>query len=282
MSDWKKKENWNTMRTAILTAYPKLFTDIPYAPQLFFHAIRLAVEYGFSFEPSLFVEKMSLEIEARHKALNAALREQIDADTLVVELGAGLSPRRLEFTDTAYCELDYPPIADMKRRIYEKMGQAQRADDVFDVDLTDLQAVEEFSRHLKQRKYAKIVVLSEGLFWYLRRVHLRGLVSFFSEKWKGQHWVWLTADCPVAKKIHAPYRKIISDSSDKDPNERFVDYEDFRAFFESCGCSVMRRKLTEFLSPEAVYAGKFFSVSAGEVEKRMCEYTDIALIAPRR
>ena len=102
MSDWEKKENWNTMRTAILTAYPKLFTDIPYAPQLFFHAIRLAVGYGFSFEPSLFVEKMSLEIEARHKALNAALREQIDADTLVVELGAGLSPRRLEFTVKAY------------------------------------------------------------------------------------------------------------------------------------------------------------------------------------
>lgn len=282
MSDLGGKENWNTMRTAILTAYPKLFTDIPYAPQLFFYAIRLAVKYGFFFEPELFVEKMSLEIEARHKALNIALQEQIDADTLVVELGAGLSPRRMEFADTAYCELDYPPIADMKREIYAAMGQTRRAKDVFDVDLTDLQAVEQFLRHLKRRKFAKIVVLSEGLFWYLKRAHLRNLVGCFSEKWKGQDWVWLTADCPVAKEINAPYRKIISDSSDIGQDERFVDYGDFRAFFESCECSVLRRKLTDFLSPEAVYAGKFFSVSASEVEKRMCEYTDIALIEPRR
>lgn len=280
MNDQGNKEDRNTMRTAILTAYPKLFTDIPYAPQLFFHATQLAVEYGFTFEPSLFVEKMSIEIEARHKALNAALKEMVDEGAIVVELGAGLSPRRLEFIDTAYRELDYAPIADMKRKIYERMGLSCQMQDLCDVDLTQPHLVDDFLRGADWAQYTKVIVLAEGLFWYLKREHLDRLLAVFFKAWEGRRWAWLTADCPVVKKIQDPYRKIISDSSEKDPNERFVDYDDFRAFFEVRGCSVSRWELTEFISPEKIYAGKFFAVSQDEIAQRMCNYADIALITP--
>lgn len=282
MIDWAKKENWNTMRTAILTAYPKLFTDIPYAPQLFLHAIQLAVEYGFSFDPSLFVEKMSLEIEARHKALNVALKEQISANTIIMELGAGLSPRRLEFIDTSYLELDYEPIANMKRNIYKLMGFPQLTNDVYGIDLTDLQTVTELLDHINQNNYAKIVVLSEGLFWYLKRVHLHNLLAIFSKTWKQKTWIWLTADCPVTIKGHASYRKIISSSSNKDMHERFVDLDDFCAFFRKYGCSVSCYKITDLLSPQTLYSGKFFFTSMEKIKKRIYNYTNIALITPQQ
>lgn len=108
----------NIMRTAFLTAYPKIFTDIDYSVEIFSHMKDLAVNNGFSFQPNQFSNAMTLEIEARYKAINNYLNKIIDKDTLVIEIAAGLSPRRLQYKNYDYEELDLKPIIDIKKNIY--------------------------------------------------------------------------------------------------------------------------------------------------------------------
>ena len=113
---------YTTMRTAFLTAFPKIFTNIEFSIDIFSNMKELAIRNGFSFSPNLFSNEMSVEIEARHKALNRALDKYISKDVLVIEIAAGLSPRHLQYSDYNYYELDFNPIIDIKKNLYTTMG----------------------------------------------------------------------------------------------------------------------------------------------------------------
>ncbi len=71
------KDNCSIMRTAILTAFPKIFSDIEFANEIFSQALQLANFYNFSFQPEFFTAKMAVEIEARYKAVSNVLLHQI-------------------------------------------------------------------------------------------------------------------------------------------------------------------------------------------------------------
>ena len=104
-----------------LTAFPKVFTNIEYASEIFANMKELAMKEGFSFLPNLFNNEMAIEIEARHKAVSKTLLKNITNNTLVIEIAAGLSPRRLEFKEYDYLEVDFKPIMDVKRNIYKNI-----------------------------------------------------------------------------------------------------------------------------------------------------------------
>ena len=116
-----KEFDYTIMRTAILTSFPKIFTDIEFAGEIFHQALQLANFENFSFQPELFVAKMSVEIEARFKAVSKALTNQIKnaKDVLVIEIATGLSPRGLQFDKVDYIECDLKPIIDLKKRIFK-------------------------------------------------------------------------------------------------------------------------------------------------------------------
>lgn len=118
MSQKFTEQQNNIMRTAFLTAFPKIFTDIDYSMEIFSCMRKLVTEQGFTFQPEQFSNAMSLEIEARHKAVNRVLDQVIDKDTLVIELASGLSPRRLQYQNNDYAELDFAPITAIKKSIY--------------------------------------------------------------------------------------------------------------------------------------------------------------------
>lgn len=273
-----RESAFNTMRTAVLTAYPKIFTDIEYSSEIFFAAAKCATEYGFSFRPSLFVSKMAVEIEARHKAMNIALDRALNGGSLVIELGAGLSPRRAQYENADYIEIDHKQISEMKARIYEEIGLSELAGGLCAVDLKETDA---FSRALESAgasEHRNVIVLSEGLFWYLERRDILAVANALSVALRGVDWVWVSADCPTGDKRDASYRKVIVDSSKRGEAKPFVDFEEFRDFFVECGFSVERNKLTDFVMPKEIYSGKFFSVSERQVAQRMNNYTDIALL----
>lgn len=278
-AEQKHEALFRTMRTAFLTAYPKIFTDVEYASDIFFQSVRLAAEYGFSFQTSLFVADMAVEIEARHKALSAAVAAWTDKETLVIELAAGLSPRRAEFSGVDYVEFDHETIVEIKKSIYQKMGLADYASGLYAVDFTDKEAFAEILRTLGACNYKRVVVVSEGLFWYLKRSHVQGMVDVLSSVLQGVEWLWVTADCPTHAEIsEAEYRNVIANSSNCSPVEPFADFTDFADFFTGNGFALSAHRLKEFVAPDCIYAGKFFSVSPKEVEGRMVDYTDIALL----
>lgn len=268
----------NTMRTAVLTAYPRIFTDIDRAADVFFAAARRAVSYGFTFEPSLFVPNMAIELEARHKSLSRRLAALVDASTLVVELGAGLSTRRMEFPAVAYRELDFPTMVRFKADIYTDIGCETAAQDLVGVDLSAPGALASAIADWDLSPYRRIVVLSEGLFWYLKRKDIADMIRCFENAFAGTEWMWLTADCPVEERVDTEYRSVIADSSGRSPVEPFADYTDFAAFLHEHGFTVQRSKMTETVSPRELYAATFFSVDEAETRERMESYTDIALL----
>lgn len=279
MSEVKDEKTFNTMRTAVLTAYPKIFGDIDLASEIFFSAIKLAVDYGFSFRPSLFVADLAVEIEARHKAVNAALESVLTDKTLVIELGAGLSPRRAQFAHTDYIEVDHSPIVDMKSRVYRELGHTEFAKDLYAVDLTDVKTFRDFIEHTsKSRVFDRVIVLSEGLFWYLDKSRIHDICSVLNTVLDGADWMWLTADSPVDDKNYAEYRKVIVDSADRGEQKPFRSYAEMCAFFEECGLTSTRHRLADCVSPERIYSGKLFAAPDREIEERMNKYADIAIL----
>lgn len=268
-----------TMRTAVLTSYPKIFTDIPYASQIFFASLQLAVKYGFSFQPALFVAEMSIEIEARHKAINAVLHEVQTDNTLVIELGVGLSPRRCEFSNLEYIEVDYSTIVNMKKEIYMSINLPKYSAGLIASDLSDHKEFgKQLKRQIKSKPYDQVIVVSEGLFWYLKKDHIQGIISELKKLLNGIHWIWLTADCPVNEQQNATYKNVIADSSNKSPVEPFADYNAFHDFFTCNKFSVERHAMVSLVSPSRIYSGQFFSTSLDEVKRRMDTYTDIAIL----
>ena len=282
MQKEEKEQMYTTMRTAILTAYPKIFTDIEYAPEFFLQTTRLANDYGFSFQPELFVANMTVEIEARFKAVSKTLEKQLKNDrenTLVIELATGLSPRKLKFNDMAYYESDFSAIINLKKQLYSQMGHTDFNKNLFGVDLSNQKELYSFLIKIPNlKKYKKIIVISEGLFWYLNKEIISNMVRTFTSAFEGVNWLWISSDCPPKIKNETEYRNVISNSANVKSVKTFADSEDFHKFFNNLGYSVTQKSLTDLISPKKIYSGKFFSITEEDVKNRMESYTDIAII----
>lgn len=275
----KSDELTKTMRTAFLTAYPKIFTNIEYASDIFAKSIQLSSEHGFFFKPSLFVVDMAVEIEARYKALSSLLSERITDDCVVIDLASGLSPRRIAFEDVNYYESDLPPIVKIKKQVYNELNFSKFIAGVLSVDLADIDSFNCFLDSIPCiQKYKKIIFLSEGLFWYLKRNHVQQMINCVKNKFSKVGFEWITADCPVQHYVDIPYRNKIADSSDKSPVEPFSDYNDYYHFFTSNDFDILRYKLIEYISPEDIFSGKVLSITKSEIITRMNSYTDLAVI----
>ncbi len=269
---------FGAMRTAFLTAFPKIFTDIDYSQEIFYNMKGLAIDKGFSFAPNLFNNQMAIEIEARHKALNKALEQHITPNTLVIEIAAGMTPRHLQFKAYNYLEVDFAPVMDIKKNIYQKINQNTSLDNtVIGIDLADTKNLRAFLTDVAKAKQCdKIIILNEGLFWYLTKEQIAAMTTTICESLAGTDWIWITSDCPTEDKIVDDYRKVISDSA-KAKRGTFADYNDFSGFFKKLGLNNQRHKLSDFLTYQDLTSAKLFSIEEGESIRRINAYTDIAI-----
>ncbi len=277
------KEQQNTMRTAFLTAFPKIFTDIPYSNAIFSETIRLANKWNFSFEPEQFVANLAVELEARHKALSYTLREQVDkiGYCQVIELGAGLSSRRLEFKDIPYIEIDYPPMVEIKDKIYENLGLPAKPNELIGVDLTNISDLDFIVKSIGQFKQGKsVIIVSEGLFWYLSREDMLNLAKFVQKTLSVHGGLWITGDCPPKNDIYKDYeyRNVIAQSSSRQIDEPFSSFSDFENFFLSLGFNIDRSKLEQWVKTEEISSAGLFSLTPEKTLNRMKAYTDIAVL----
>ena len=176
------KDDNSVMRTAILTAFPKIFTDIEFSMEIFQQALQFASLYGFSFQPELFVAQMAVEIEARYKAVSGALLKQMRGGekTLVIEIAAGLSPRSLQFDNVAYVECDLKPIIELKKRIFKNLNHPKETENFYGVDLSKPKLLKNFLSKIPNiNSYEKVVVVSEGLFWYMQKADIEEMARVF-------------------------------------------------------------------------------------------------------
>jgi O-methyltransferase involved in polyketide biosynthesis len=275
-------EQYNTMRTAFLTAFPKIFTDIPFANKIFVETIRLACERGFSFQTEQFVAKLALELEARYKALNFILDKHIKTignNVIIIEIGAGLSPRKLEFNNFQFVEIDYPPMIEIKQKIYEMLGYPIRYDELIGADLThplDLKKIVQLVQKIKKGR--SILMISEGLFWYLSRNAVQNLVECIHNLLSSSGGLWITGDCPTKFEIphEDDYRSVIANSSKRQMNQPFSSFNDFEMFFNSIGFSVCQSQLEDWIKTKDLLSASIFSSSTDCTLNRLRTYTDVA------
>lgn len=280
MSDKYSEQQYGAMRTAFLTAYPKIFTDIDFSSEIFSAMKTLAMKKGFAFLPNHFSNEMSVEIEARHKALNFALEKFVSKDDLVIEIAAGLSPRHLQYKNLNYLELDFKPIMDIKREIYQSLSYGNLVNSLNDIDVTNIKELHDFlTKVLKHKNYHKVIILNEGLFWYLSKIEITNLTNELASSMCDFDWMWITADCPVIDKVDLDYRNTISNSA-KVKRKTFEDYEDFSNFFKDLGLSNKRYQLSDFVGYKNLSSAKFFSLDENQTMQRINTYTNIAILKP--
>lgn len=274
------ESQYATMRTAFLTAFPKIFTDIEYSTEIFSNMKDLAIKNNFSFLPNHFSNEMSVEIEARHKALNKVLDKYISNDALIIEIATGLSPRRLQYLDYDYYELDYEPVIDIKKEIYSTLGYGDFNNGLRGIDITDTVLLHNcLVEIINAKSYSKVIILNEGLFWYLNREQIKDIANEFCSMLLNRNWFWITSDCPTKEKSDAKYRNIISNSA-KVKRNTFSDYDDFKTFFLEAGLLSNKNKLSDFLSYQDLSSAKFLSYTESETLEKINSYTDIAVLLP--
>jgi len=278
------QKQYNIMRTSFLTAFPKVFTDIKYAANIFNEIVNLSFEKGFKFESELFVSNLAIEIEGRHKALNNILIKEISKckiKPVIIELGAGMSPRRLEFYDMDYFEVDYPPVIEIKKNIYTSFGFSKLNKNLIGMDITNNENFEMLLELIiNNYPERELIFLSEGLFWYVSMHDIKCIAENIKKASKKTNTIWITGDCPVQddKMKYLPYRNIISDSSKINTNKPFENDLEYIKIFNELGYSINSFTLTELVPLKKIKSVSFFGVSFEEARIRLNSYTNIAIL----
>jgi hypothetical protein len=193
-------------------------------------------------------------------------------------LASGLSPRKIEFAYFPFYEIDLPEIIEIKKEIYKDLDIT--CDGLICMDLCDSTILYDVLSEITEKNHGKdILIVSEGLFWYLKRKDIQGIVDVFKKFFCHTKWKWLTSDC-FAHEIYEPeYRNIIAKSSNKSSTEPFADFDDEFMFFSGNGFSLERYRITDLIDVRDVFSGRFFSIPENEVRTRVESYTDIACLS---
>lgn len=255
-----RPDNFNDiMPTAILTAYPKTLTDIPYAKEMMQY-----LSANIAIGSELIVDRLAPEIEARYKLMNRLLKEQEIGQ--ILEFAAGYSTRGLTFANDGYTyvELDLEEVSDNKKaalrsftpippNLHVVAGSALNPDDI--------------SKCEKHFDRQAVAVIHEGLLRYLnfeekKKVaeNARDILSYYGG-------VWITCDVTPRKFIAnqdknlAGFNTNLSNLTNRNNADwRFDDIDHVRSFLGKVGFDVevhdFNEVQDELLSPEKLGLNK--------------------------
>ncbi len=221
--------------TAIVTSYPRIFTDIPYEKEI------------YKWLESHCNEKVTLnkmlapEIEARYKLTNKLL-DKCNIKQ-VLELAAGYSSRGLIYAKKGYnyIELDLDNVSKNKKEILNFIeenipknlklisGNALRKEDY-----------EKLENYFKLNE--PIAVINEGLLRYLifdeKKIVAQNIYDLLSK----HGGVWITCDVTPKKFMYSQEKalpdfnkKLATITSRNNLNDRFEDVNHIKNFFENIG-----------------------------------------------
>ena len=252
--------------TAIVTSYPRIFTDIPYEKEIYEWLSNHCNE-------EVTLNKMlAPEIEARYKLTNKLLDNS--GIKQVLELAAGYSSRGLIYSQKRYnyVEMDLENVSQNKISIIQAIeknipeslnivsGNALRCDDYAKCD-------EYFE------KDKPVAVINEGLLRYLtfdeKRIVAENIYSFLKE----HDGVWITCDVTPKKfvqtqekalpKFNTNLNKITSRNN---LNDRFENIEHIKDFFGKIGFEVIEiHKFSEMTKD--LYSVKHYGIINTDIEQ---------------
>lgn len=233
--------------TAILTAYPRTFSDIPYSQEIFDELQR---QYD-KIDNSLIVERLAVELEARSKLLDKLLAET--GATQVLELAAGFSSRGLVFAnrpDTEYVELDLPDLAELKTRIISNVAHFPDNLHVLGGNALRSSDFDAASQYFDRDK--PVAVVNEGLLRYLTfdekaqvASNIRGLLEQLGGVWISGDGATKSFRDSQNKNVPGMNTTLMNTTKRNDVGNAFESQEHFRDFFGNLGFTVEFHSYTE-------------------------------------
>lgn len=221
--------------TAIVTSYPRIFTDIPYEKEIYNW-----LENHCNEEVTL-NKMLAPEIEARYKLINRLLDQYRIKQ--VLELAAGYSSRGLFYSKKGYnyVELDLENVVKNKNKILYSIEKniPKNLNIISGNALTndDFKRIESYFKNDEP-----IVVINEGLLRYLTFDEKRQVAQNIYDLLSKYDGIWITCDVTPKKFMNSQdkalpgfNKNLASITSRNNLNDRFEDENHIREFFGTVG-----------------------------------------------
>ncbi|MFA6146429.1 MAG: class I SAM-dependent methyltransferase [Patescibacteria group bacterium] len=263
------------IQTAILTAYPRIFTDIPLSKEIFDELERMRkTEGNEEISAELKVSKLAPELEARYKLVDRLLYQ--NNATQILEIAAGLSPRGVEWTKNPaieYVEVELPEMVRDKKKIFKALIKIPSNLHLEKGNALNLKDLRKSITHFKKDR--PIAVVNEGLLRYLNfdekaivAKNVRALLKIFGG-------VWITPDITLQKllqvqnKVTMPGKnqEIIQRTGRNIEQNSFKNEEEAEKFFNDFGFTVERHSLLEVM--DKLTSSQKLNISQEEVKKML-------------
>jgi O-methyltransferase involved in polyketide biosynthesis len=268
----------DVMPTAILTAYPRTFSDIPYSQEIFDEIHR---SYGV-IEDELMVTRIAVELEARSKLIDRLLGEQ--GTSQVIELAAGFSSRGLLFAQTAetqYVEIDLPEIAYRKKAILDNITTVP--DDLHIIGGNALRRGD-FDEATKYFDVAKrVTIINEGLLRYLdfdEKAEVARNIRAVLEEFGG---VWISGDGATKQfrnsqnqRVPSVNTTLMNTTQRNNMGNAFESQAHFEQFFGELGFTVEFHDYTEVIN-ELTSPGRL-GLSEDDVRDKLLSYASAIVL----
>ncbi len=219
--------------TAILTSYPRIFTDIPYEKDIY-EWLNKNCDKGVKLNKLL-----APEIEARYKLTNKLLDQS--NITQVLELAAGYTSRGLMYSQKGYkyVEMDLEEVSNNKKKLINELFNANDNLKIVSGNVIN------YDDYIKCDKYfdnGKLAIINEGLLRYLTFDEKRIVGENIYKLLEKHGGVWITCDVTPKRFIQKQDEQnpnlnddINTVTSRNNLNDRFEDEEHIRKFFGEIG-----------------------------------------------
>ncbi len=221
--------------TAIVTAYPRQFTDIPYEKEIYEWLSDNCNNNDIKLNKLL-----APEIEARYKLTNKILDNL--KITQVLELAAGYSSRGIIYAEKGYeyIEMDLEEVAKNKVRLLNDITSIPNNLHITSGNALNYADFEKCGEYLNKNK--EVAIINEGLLRYLtfeeKEIVAKNVYSIL-RKYNG---VWITCDV-TPKKFIQKQNDFIPDfnnnlnlvTSRNNLTDRFEDIEHINKFMKNIG-----------------------------------------------
>lgn len=220
--------------TAILTSYPRTFTDIPYEKDIYKWLMENCNE-------DVKLNKMlAPEIEARYKLTNKILDEL--GINQILELAAGYSSRGLIYSQKGYnyVEMDLESVSKNKIKLLNDIDRINNNLHITSGNALNYDDYTKCSKYFDSNK--KLAIINEGLLRYLTFDEKRVVATNVYNYLKRYNGVWITCDV-TPKKFIQKQDEIMPDfnnnlniiTSRNDLKDRFRNIEHIESFFGEIG-----------------------------------------------
>ena len=229
------KDYENISPTAIVTSYPRTFTNIPYEKEIFNY-----LKSNCNTEVILNKE-LAPEIEARYKLINNLLDKSNIKQ--VVELASGYSSRGLIYSkaDYNYIEVDLNNVSDTKLKLINNVfGDLNENHHLISGNVLKDEVFKNIDNYLNKNE--SICIINEGLLRYLNFEEKKIVAKNIYNLLSSHGGVWITSDV-TPKKFIVSQNKAISNFNDTLTNitsrnnidNRFNDINHVKTFFGELG-----------------------------------------------